>query len=254
MFTLCSLSLYTLSSERKCSRLCVGHYSVLPVLQEVGYGHIWTIPLPTWYWSTVIFENTTQPLQAHKNKSSWYAWTSRDFCTLSRLTANQKLLDKTFYRVPAHVSHTLAPCPPKETLTCCSSVLHAFLFILSRCHTLSLFPHFPIEASIVRAVPMEAMSACLFGPSVFEARLLQLLLTVLLWLGELESGQMFVFLILLSGVDLRVWEAALIVFPVCSSGAVMILIERKWKIQNKARVCKRAATMSFPCHSDEDQT
>jgi len=48
---------------------------------------------------------------------------------------------------------------------------------------------------------MEAMSLCLFGPSVFEAQLLQLLLAVLLWLGELESGQMFVFLILLSGVD-----------------------------------------------------
>lgn len=96
-------------------------------------------------------------------------------------------------------------------------------------HSLSLppSPPFPIEASIVRAVPMEAMSACLFGPSVFEARLLQLLLAVLLWLGELESGQMFVFLILLSGVDLRFWEAALIVFPVCSSGAVMILIEGK---------------------------
>lgn len=74
---------------------------------------------------------------------------------------------------------------------------------------------------------MEAMSPCLFGPSVFEARLLQLLLAVLLWLRELESGQMFVFLILLSGVDLRFREAALIVFPVCSSGAVMILIEGK---------------------------
>ncbi len=128
------------------------------------------------------------------------------------------------------------------------------LFSLSsHSHTLSLSfslslpssPPFPIEASIVRAVPMEAMSACLFGPSVFEARLLQLLLAVLLWLGELESGQMFVFLILLSGVDLRFWEAALIVFPVCSSGAVMILIEGKWKIQNRARECKRAATMRF---------
>ncbi len=143
-------------------------------------------------------------------------------------------LDKTFYRVPAHVSLTLAPCPPKETLMCCSSILPAFLFILSLCHTLSLsfslsLPHLLLSevASIVRAFPMEAMSACLFGPSVFEAWLLQLLLAVLLWLGEPESGQMFVFLILLSGVDLRIWEAALIVFPVCSSGAVMILIEGK---------------------------
>ncbi len=122
--------------------------------------------------------------------------------------------------------------------------------------SLSLFPisSFPKEASIVRAFPMEAMSACLFGPSVFEAWLLQLLLAVLLWLGEPESGQMFVFLILLSGVDLRIWEAALIVFPVCSSGAVMILIEGKWKIQNRAREYKKSSHDAFPCCSDEDQT
>ncbi len=59
----------------------------------------------------------------------------------------------------------------------------------------------------------------------------------------LESGQMFVFLILVSGVDLRFWQAALIVFPVCSSGAVMILIEGKWKIQKNAKEQPRCVSL-----------
>ncbi len=116
-----------------------------------------------------------------------------------------------------------------------SSVLLLFS-LSSHSVTLSLSlssPSFPIEEQVSDASHVLS----LFGHSVFEARLLQLLCF------GLESGQMFVFLILVSGVDLRFWEAALIVFPVCSSGAVMILIEGKWKIQTNAKEQPRCVSL-----------